>query len=290
MSFRIREEYLSIAERVRREKSVVPQGTGRHWITKYPEREPLCSLDLNGILEVSREDLYVSVQSGVKVQELRKILWEEGLFLPTLYEGTVGGMVARDLPEYFQIPRDTVLGAVIITGDGKVIKSGGRTTKFSSGYKLYKAVAGSHGRLGFITEVTLRVMPRPERVGYWYSDTLPDILKFSPFSVIYTGGKWMGVFAGLERTASRLPFKLSDGLPPLPTDKGYISFSPLGEEWKCNSDRGVSVFNTGFSRLFSKREEGKKCLTFREGDMTLGETGTYRRLKSALDPQNKFPA
>ena len=80
--------------------------------------------------------------------------------------GTVGGALSSGLADVRRGRvgplRDRMLGMEIATTDGRVTKSGGRVVKNVAGYDVGRLIAGSHGALALVTEVTLRLAPRPE--------------------------------------------------------------------------------------------------------------------------------
>ncbi len=125
---------------------------------------------LAGIVAYERDDQTLTVRAGTRLEEVHALLAEEGLELAGahfgLADGTVGGLVATDLADARRgrvgALRDRILGMTVATADGRVTKSGGRVVKNVAGYDLMRLHAGAHGAFGFITEVTLRLSPRPE--------------------------------------------------------------------------------------------------------------------------------
>jgi glycolate oxidase FAD binding subunit len=125
---------------------------------------------LNAVVEHASRDMTVTVQAGITVQALADALVREGQWLPVDVphpeRATLGGAAAanRSGPRRFGQGtfRDYVIGISFVTDEGVEVKGGGRVVKNVAGYDLMKLMIGSLGTLGVITQLTLKVKPKPE--------------------------------------------------------------------------------------------------------------------------------
>ncbi len=124
---------------------------------------------MNEISAYEPADMFIEAQAGAGFEalELRTSERRQWLALdpPGGERGTLGAMVAigtaGPLQASFGSPRDQVLGATLVTGDGRVLHLGGRVVKNVAGFDVLKLIAGSWGTLGMITSVTMRLHPVP---------------------------------------------------------------------------------------------------------------------------------
>ena len=125
---------------------------------------------LNRVIEHCVGDLTVTVEAGVKYQDLQDTLAKEGQFLaidpPYRSRATIGGILATasagSLRHRYNSVRDMCLGIEFVRSDGEVVKAGGRVVKNVAGYDLMKLLTGSYGTLGIASSITFRLYPLPE--------------------------------------------------------------------------------------------------------------------------------
>ncbi len=117
-------------------------------------------------------------RAGTPIEAIEAVIAEHNQILPfepmrpealwgSAGAPTVGGMIASNHagPRRVSVGgvRDGVLGLRLVNGLGEPIRCGGRVMKNVTGLDLTKLNCGAHGTLGFLTEATIKLMPRPER-------------------------------------------------------------------------------------------------------------------------------
>jgi glycolate oxidase len=152
--------------------AVVPRGAGTGLAGSAVPISGGIALDLshmNRILKISIEDRLVVVQPGVVYEDLEKALTPHGFFFPpdpsSGKVATLGGNVATNAGGLkgakYGTTRDYVLGLEVVLPDGRLMNTGSKTMKSVSGYDLTRLFVGSEGTLGVITEITLKINPKP---------------------------------------------------------------------------------------------------------------------------------
>ena len=228
-------------------------GSKRALLRPVQSARTLSTRNLTGITLYSPTELVISARAGTTLAEIEAALAEKGqmltpeppdtrLLFDTDIPATIGGIVAANLSGPRRITagaiRDHVLGIRFVNGAGEVVRSGGRVLKNVTGLDLCKLLTGSHGTLGVITEVTLKVLPSAETsatLGVRVEDVATGVRALSagltsPFGV--TGAALIPAFCGPEGPATNVAFlRLEDFASSVTYRAGRLAeiLAPFGD-------------------------------------------------------------
>lgn len=126
---------------------------------------------MNRILFIDEANLQVVIQPGVITQVLQEAVIEKGLFYPVdpSSRGScfIGGNVAHNSggprAVKYGVTKDYVLDLEVVLANGQIMHTGAKVLKNSTGYNFTQLFVGSEGTLGVITEITLKLLPYPEK-------------------------------------------------------------------------------------------------------------------------------
>jgi glycolate oxidase FAD binding subunit len=275
------------------------------------------------ILEHNVGDLTAVLQAGVPLAEAQAAFAAEGQMLaldPPLGTGdaaTVGGMVATGdsgpLRHRYGGVRDLIVGISLALSDGSLAKAGGKVIKNVAGYDLAKLFTGSHGSLGLIVTVTVRLHPKPvENATAVAATDDPDVLAKAAIALArlpleadsldaaWQGGagrllaRFGGATAGdqAEATASRMREAGLDGVQTVEDDDDLwddlraAQRRPEGASLKLSGRMtdlapAIRATDAAGGALVSRAAHGLSWITLDSGDL-VSRVGAVR---DALDPR-----
>ena len=174
--------------------AVVPWGGG---VALSRERAPSrfdVALDVTALKRITvydPDDYTITAECGLTLDELRAALASHGHELPLeaaeSWGATLGGVLAANASgprrRALGSPRDRILGARFVTGDGTLARTGGRVVKNVAGHAVHRLLVGSRGTLAVLVEASLKLLPQPTgRVAWaWAADAaaLADAARWS---------------------------------------------------------------------------------------------------------------
>jgi glycolate oxidase len=151
---------------------IVPRGSGTGLSGgSVPTAEcvVLCLVKMDRIREVDRANLTMLVEAGVTTQQVAEAAGAAGLFYPpdpgSMRISTIGGNVAENSGGLrglkYGVTRNYVMGLEVVLPTGELAWLGNKCVKDVAGYSLKDLFIGSEGTLGVITQVLLRLIPKP---------------------------------------------------------------------------------------------------------------------------------
>ncbi len=127
---------------------------------------------MNKIFKIDADNFLIRVQPGVIVSDIHKTVEKKGLFYPPdpasssvcTIGGNIGECAGGPRAVKYGVTRDYVLGLRAVLPSGEVIQTGVATAKGVAGYDLTRLLVGSEGTLAVVTEITLKLLPKPESI------------------------------------------------------------------------------------------------------------------------------
>ncbi|HSB13633.1 MAG TPA: FAD-binding oxidoreductase [Bryobacteraceae bacterium] len=134
-----------------------------------PSDVTISTTGLNRILQYEPRDLTISVEAGIRYEDLARALEENGQILPLdppfSSEATIGGILAANtcgsLRRLYGTARDLLIGMKFATLEGKLVQSGGMVVKNVAGLDMGKLLIGSFGTLAAIAVANFKLVPKP---------------------------------------------------------------------------------------------------------------------------------
>ena len=215
--------------------------------------QTLSLADHSGVVDYVPNDLTITVRGGTTLSELSRVTRDQGQWLPVnpfgSDEGSIGATVATGssgpFAHGFGTIRDLVLGVEVVTGEGKIIRGGGRVVKNVAGFDLVRLMTGAWGTLGVISEVTLRLYALPSDRATLAMDAPTDTRKL--------GERFRELFE-----APIIPFALELLSEDLSARIGLPKRQMILAEFGGNAS-AVSSQRTAFSKLGATIEAAPDC-------------------------------
>jgi glycolate oxidase len=159
---------LALAAQIKAAEQINPVGGNSKALTGITDQTPLSLASTRGIASYEPVEFVLTAGAGTPLAEIETTLAEHGQKLPfdppfSAKGATLGGAIASGLsgPAAFGAGRvrDAILGVTFIDGRGEIMRVGAAVVKNVAGFDLPKMFVGSHGSLGIMTEITLKVCP-----------------------------------------------------------------------------------------------------------------------------------
>ncbi|MHC8371546.1 glycolate oxidase subunit GlcE [Pseudomonas sp. MDT1-85] len=241
-----------------------------------------------GIVSYDPTELVISVRAGTPLSELFAALDAKGQMLPceppSFGEGaTVGGMIAAGLSgprrPWSGSVRDFVLGTRVISGLGTHLRFGGEVMKNVAGYDLSRLMVGSYGCLGVLSEVSLKVLPKPRQC---LSISLDIDCAHALANLAQWGQQPLPISAACH-DGRRLYLRLEGGEGSVAAAHQRLGGEPMDSGfWSDLNEQRLDFFNEGLPlwRLSLPNNLGPLDLP---GEQLIDWGGAQRWLKSAAD-------
>lgn len=254
-----------------------------------PVPDFVMSMERMGEVEVwEPDDLTIVVGAGAPVEKVEAMLAEHNqtLVMPEVPgAATIGGVIASGVSSWrrgrLYATRERVLEVTALTGDGRLVRSGGRVVKNVTGYDLHRLAVGAFGSLGVIVSVCLKLWPTPPGAATVVVDDIDRAAAIvRPLAVLEVDGEMKvyvhGTESEVESQAERLggaatpglmwpsdpigewqwslrvpPALISEAVESLPEGWGYVAVHGVGEVRAASSSADGATDLRGWAESVS---------------------------------------
>ncbi|RXJ91931.1 glycolate oxidase subunit GlcD [Malaciobacter molluscorum] len=259
---------------------------------------------MNKLLEIDMENMVGVVQPGLINMEFQKAVEEVGLFYPpdpaSEQYSTLGGNVSENAggmrAAKYGITKDYVVALRAVLPSGEIITAGKKTIKDVAGYNTAGILIASEGTLAVITEITLKLIPKP-KYKQTYMGVFPDVNK-----------AMNAVFKSLANGANPVAMEFLDALVikalkkkfpqvALPENAGGILVGDVDGSSQAEIDSQLETLKESFANfgstdfIIAKDEEESAKLWFarRNASPATAIYGTKKLNEDISVPRAKLP-
>ncbi|MBT3281168.1 MAG: FAD-binding protein [Campylobacteraceae bacterium] len=286
---------------------IVPRGAGSGFTGGALPSEGgiILSLEkhMNQLVEIDMNNMLAIVQPGLINMDLQKAVEQVGLFYPpdpaSENYSTLGGNVSENAggmrAAKYGITKDYVMAIEAVLPNGDIIKAGKKTIKDVAGYNIAGLLIGSEGTLAVITEITLKLIPKPQ-FKKTYMGIFPDVEK-----------AMNSVFKSLSSGANPVAMEFLDALViqalreklnvDLPADAGAVLVGDVDGSSMDEVDTQLAILNDSFKEnggtefIIAKddAEANKLWYARRNASPAVTIFGTLKLNEDISVPRSKLP-
>ncbi|HKP56323.1 MAG TPA: FAD-linked oxidase C-terminal domain-containing protein [Polyangiales bacterium] len=258
---------------------------------------------MRAIKGIEDDDLIAVVEPGVITGELHAAVEERGLFYPPDPNSLAGCTLAGNVAENAGGPRalrygctrDYVLGMRVVTADGTQLAVGKRTPKGVTGYDLTSLLVGSEGTLAITTEITLKLLPKPEAIGTLLA-FLPDLdAAGRAVSAVIRSGLLPRCMELLDEATLAI-VRSSAGLPIPQNTRALLLVELDGDQVALDAQlerAGNALVEAGALDVLMARHGGERAQLWaarRELSRALRASAQFKLAEDIVVPRSKIPA
>ena len=286
---------------------VVPRGAGSGFTGGALPSEGgiILSLDkyMNKILEIDMQNMVAVVQPGVINMDLQKAVQEVGLFYPpdpaSQEYSTIGGNVSENAggmrAAKYGITKDFVMALRAVTPNGDIIRAGKRTIKDVAGYNVAGILIASEGTLAVITEITLKLIPKPKmnKTAMGIFDSVHSAMG-AVYKSMASGVTPVAMEFLDNLTIKAVEQKFNKGLPTnagaiLVTDVDGGSEAELQEQLSIIKEQFIANGCSEFKIASTKEEANDLWFARRNASPALAVYGSKKLNEDITVPRSKLP-